>query len=108
VHAKHCPNVQNLLYDSDRRIEVQWVGPKYSLYPVKLTLFARDRQGLLADVTGAIADVHSNIQDIEVRTDDSQAHIEVTVDIVDMEHLEKVVSSLRKVKGVYQVERAGY
>jgi GTP pyrophosphokinase len=108
VHAKHCPNVQNLLYDSDRRIEVQWVGPKYSLYPVKLTLFARDRQGLLADVTGAIADVHSNIQDIEVRTDDSQAHIEVTVDIVDMEHLEKVVSSLRKVKGVYQVERVGY
>ncbi len=56
VHAKHCPNVQNLLYDSDRRIEVEWVGPKYSLYPVKLTLFARDRQGLLADVTGAIAE----------------------------------------------------
>ncbi len=43
-----------------------------------------------------------------MRTDDSQAHIEVTVDIVDMEHLEKVVSSLRKVKGVYQVERVGY
>ena len=108
VHAKHCPNVQNLLYDSDRRIEVKWVGPKYSLYPVKLTLFTRDRQGLLADVTGAIADVHSNIQDIEVRTADSQAHIDVTLDIVDLEHLEKVVSSLRKIEGVYQVERVAH
>jgi GTP pyrophosphokinase len=108
VHAKHCPNVQNLLYDSDRRIEVKWVGAKYSLYPVKLTLFTRDRQGLLADVTGAIADVHSNIQDIEVRTGDSQAHIDVTLDIVDMEHLEKVVSSLRKIEGVYQVERVAH
>jgi GTP pyrophosphokinase len=105
VHAKSCPNVQNLLYDADRRIEVKWVGPKYNLYPVKLTLFTRDRQGLLADVTGAIADVHSNIEDIDVRTGDSQAHIEVTLDIVDLEHLEKIVSSLRKIEGVYQVER---
>jgi GTP pyrophosphokinase len=105
VHSKSCPNVQNLLYDADRRIEVKWVGPKYSLYPVKLTLFTRDRQGLLADVTGAIADVHSNIQDIEVRTGDSQATIDVTLDIVDLEHLEKIVSSLRKIEGVYQVER---
>jgi GTP pyrophosphokinase len=105
VHSKSCPNVQNLLYDADRRIEVKWVGPKYSLYPVKLTLFTRDRQGLLADVTGAIADVHSNIQDIEVRTGDSQAKVDVTLDIVDLEHLEKIVSSLRKIEGVYQVER---
>jgi len=105
VHAKSCPNVQNLLYDADRRIEVRWVGPKYSLYPVKLTLFTRDRQGLLADVTGAIADVHSNIQDINVRTGDSQANIDVTLDIVDLDHLEKIVSSLRKIEGVYQVER---
>ncbi|MGO8733687.1 MAG: RelA/SpoT family protein [Terriglobia bacterium] len=105
VHSKSCPNVQNLLYDADRRIEVKWMGPKYSLYPVKLTLFTRDRQGLLADVTGAIADVHSNIQDIEVRTGDSQAKVDVTLDIVDLEHLEKIVSSLRKIEGVYQVER---
>ena len=105
VHAKSCPNVQNLLYDADRRIEVAWVGPKYSLYPVKLTLFTRDRQGLLADVTGAIADVHSNIQNLEVRTSDRQANIDVTLDIVDLEHLEKIVSSLRRIEGVYQVER---
>jgi GTP pyrophosphokinase len=108
VHARSCPNVQNLLYDADRRIEVEWVGPKYSLYPVKLTLFSRDRQGLLADVTGAIADVHSNIENIEVRTDDNQAHIDVTLDIVDVDHLEKILSSLRKIEGVYQVERLAH
>ena len=59
----------------------------------------------MADVTGAIADVHSNIEDIEVRTDDNQAHIDVTLDIVDVDHLEKILSSLRKIEGVYQVER---
>jgi len=105
VHSKSCPNVQNLLYDADRRIEVTWAGPKYSLYPVKLTLVTADRQGLLADVTSVISGVHSNIQNIEARTSDNQAFIDVTLDIVDVEHLEKIVSSLRKVEGVYQVER---
>jgi len=106
VHSKNCPNVQNLLYDADRRIAVEWGGPKYSVYSVKLTLFTADRQGLLADVTSAISGVHSNIQNIEARTGDNQANIHVTVDIVDVEHLEKIITSLRKIEGVYQVERA--
>jgi len=105
VHSRHCSNVQNLLYDADRRIDVQWVGPKLALYPIKLTLVTEDRQGLLADVTSVIANVHSNIQSFEARTTDSRATIDITVDIVDVEHLEKIVSSLRKIEGVYQVER---
>jgi GTP pyrophosphokinase len=105
VHAKHCSNVQNLLYDADRRIDVEWVGPKYALYPVKLALLTEDRQGMLADVTAAIAGVHSNIQNIEARTGDNRANITVTVDIVDVEHMEKIISSLRKIEGVFHVER---
>lgn len=105
VHSKGCSNVQNLLYDADRRIEVEWAGPKYGLYPVKLALVTADRQGLLADVTSVISAVHSNIQNIEARTGDNQALIDVTLDIVDMQHLEKIVSSLRKIEGVYQVDR---
>ncbi len=105
VHAKHCSNVQNLLYDADRRIDVEWVGPKYALYPVKLALSTEDRQGMLADVTTAIAGVHSNIQNIEARTGENRANITVTVDIVDVEHMEKIISSLRKIEGVYHVER---
>jgi guanosine-3',5'-bis(diphosphate) 3'-pyrophosphohydrolase len=105
VHSKKCPNVQNLLYDVDRRISVEWAGPKYSLYTVKLTLITADRQGLLAEVTSAISDVHSNIQNIEARTGDNQALIDVTLDIVDMKHLDTIVSSLKKIEGVFQVER---
>ena len=105
VHSKSCPNVQNLMYNPDRRIEVEWAGPKYSLYPVKLTLFTADRQGLLADVTSVISTGHSNIQNLETRTGDSRAYIDVTLDIVDVEHLEKIISQLRRIEGVYDVER---
>ncbi len=105
VHSKNCTNVQNLMYDADRRIEVEWAGPEAGVYPVKLTLFTADRQGLLADVTSAISGVHSNIQNIEARTGDNKAFIDVTVDIVDVQHLERIVSSLRRIEGVYEVER---
>ncbi len=27
VHARNCPNVQNLLYESDRRVSVEWARP---------------------------------------------------------------------------------
>jgi guanosine-3',5'-bis(diphosphate) 3'-pyrophosphohydrolase len=105
VHSKACPNVQNLLYDANRRIDVEWAGPKYGLYTVKLTLVAADRHGMLADVTAAISDVHSNIQNIEARTADSRATIDVTLDIVDVQHLQKIISSLRKIEGVIEVDR---
>src|SRR5205814_6625334 len=98
VHSKSCPNVQNLLYDAERRIHVEWAGPKYTLYLVKLTLQTEDRQGMLADVTSAISGVRSNIQNIQARTGDNRALIDVTLDIVDLGHLEKIVSQLKKIE----------
>jgi GTP diphosphokinase / guanosine-3',5'-bis(diphosphate) 3'-diphosphatase len=105
VHSKSCRNVQNLLYDADRRIDVEWSGPKYTLYTVKLALTTEDRRGLLAEVTSAISDVHSNIQNIQAHTGEERATIDVTLDTVDIQHLRKIVSSLRKIDGVYEVKR---
>jgi guanosine-3',5'-bis(diphosphate) 3'-pyrophosphohydrolase len=105
VHSKSCHNVQNLLYDADRRIDVEWSGPKYTLYTVKLALTTEDRRGLLAEVTSVISDVHSNIQNIQAHTGGERATIDVTLDTVDIQHLRKIVSSLRKIDGVHEVKR---
>ncbi|MBI4165141.1 MAG: bifunctional (p)ppGpp synthetase/guanosine-3',5'-bis(diphosphate) 3'-pyrophosphohydrolase [Acidobacteria bacterium] len=105
VHSRDCPNVQSLLYDADRRIDVEWAGPKRGLYPVKLTLHTADRQGLLADVTSVISGGQSNIQTLETRTGDNGAIIEVTLDIIDLDHLETIMGQLRKIDGLYEIER---
>jgi guanosine-3',5'-bis(diphosphate) 3'-pyrophosphohydrolase len=105
VHSKNCHNAQTLLFDPERRIAVEWSGPKYTLYTVKLALTTEDRRGLLAEVTSAISDVHSNIQNIQAHTGDERATIDVTLDTVDIQHLRKIVSSLRKIDGVYEVKR---
>ncbi|MGH9401710.1 MAG: ACT domain-containing protein [Terriglobia bacterium] len=45
------------------------------------------------------------MQNIEARTGEERASIDVTLAIVDMQHLNKIVANLRKIDGVYQVRR---
>jgi GTP pyrophosphokinase len=109
VHSSTCPNVVNLLYDPERRIDVEWdkTEPAASSYTVKLTMEVEDRKGLLAAVSAKIADINTNIKNMEARTDeDRRARIDVTVEISDLKHLEKVIKSLRGVDGVLGVERS--
>jgi GTP pyrophosphokinase len=112
VHSATCPNVVNLLYDPERRIDVEWdkgaAGDKSAPYTVKLTMEVEDRKGLLAAVSAKIADINTNIRNMEAHTDDDRrARIDVTVEISDVKHLERVMKSLRAVDGVLAVERAG-
>jgi len=109
VHSATCPNVVNLLYDPERRIEVEWdKSDAVARYTVKLTMEVEDRKGLLAAVSAKIADINTNIKNMEARTDDDRrARIDMTVEINDLKHLEKVIKSLKGVEGVLGVERAG-
>jgi guanosine-3',5'-bis(diphosphate) 3'-pyrophosphohydrolase len=110
VHSATCPNVVNLMYDPERRIDVEWdKGDAVASYTVKLTMEVEDRKGLLAAVSAKIADINTNIKNMDARTggDDQRARIDVTVEISDLKHLEKVIKSLRSVDGVLDVERAG-
>jgi guanosine-3',5'-bis(diphosphate) 3'-pyrophosphohydrolase len=101
--------VVNLLYDPERRIEVEWdKGVDQSpRYPVRLTMEVENRKGLLAAVSTKIADINTNIRNIEATTDEDQrARIDMTVEISDLKHLEKVIKAVRGVEGVIGVERA--
>src|SRR5262249_32950440 len=66
VHSKNCPNVQNLMYDADRKIEVEWASasPSPEAYAVPLTIITEDRTGMLAEIAAVVADVGSNIMNV--------------------------------------------
>ncbi|HTM86782.1 MAG TPA: bifunctional (p)ppGpp synthetase/guanosine-3',5'-bis(diphosphate) 3'-pyrophosphohydrolase [Terriglobales bacterium] len=107
VHSRNCPNVTNLMYESERRIAVEWARDTEAAtgYPVKITLFCDDRAGMLKQVTAIISDDNTNIRNIEVRTANSQANIDVVIDIEDLKHLEQIITGLRKIAGVHDVQR---
>jgi GTP pyrophosphokinase len=112
VHARSCPNVQNLLYESDRRISVEWarVGDQSAgrpqRYPVKITVSCDDRAGMLRELTAVISDDDTNISAVDIRKDDNgDAIIEFVVEAQDLHHLNRMVLGLRRVGGVRAVQR---
>jgi GTP pyrophosphokinase len=109
VHSVSCPNVTNLLYDPDRRIDVEWdKSAEPARYTVRLTMQVEDRKGILADVSSKIADINTNITNVEAHTEDDRGRIDMTLEISDLKHLQKVIKSLRGVEGVLDVERAAH
>jgi len=108
VHAASCTNVINLMFDPERRIDVEWdtAAADLAAYTVRLTMHVEDRKGMLAEISAKISDINTNITNMEARTgEDQQARIDMTVEIRDMKHLEKVIKSIKGVQGVLGVER---
>ena len=108
VHASTCPNVLNLMFDPERRIEVEWdtTTSDQAPYTVRLTMQVEDRKGMLAEISAKVSDINTNITNMEARTgDDQQARIDMTVEISDVKHLERVIKSIKGVQGVLGVER---
>jgi GTP pyrophosphokinase len=105
VHTRLCPNVQNLLYQSERRIAVEWGGETAATFPVQLAIRAKDRAGLLADITTVISGAGCNIRNLESRPDHFNARIEASLEIVDRRQLESILANIRKISGVHGVER---
>jgi GTP pyrophosphokinase len=107
VHSSTCSNVTNLLYDPERRIEVEWdKGTDAAPYTVRLSIQVEDRKGILADVSSKIAGINTNIRNVEATVDSQVGRIDMTVEISDVKHLQKVIKSLKSVEGVVDVERA--
>ncbi|MHB1937442.1 MAG: RelA/SpoT family protein [Acidobacteriaceae bacterium] len=113
VHARNCPNVQNLLYESDRRIAVEWAHMKdeegstqRATYPVKMTIYCDDRAGMLREMTAVISDDGTNIRAVETKAGtDAEAIVEFVVDAYDVGHLIRLMNGLRRVPGVRDVQR---
>ena len=105
VHTRTCPNVQNLLYQTERRIAVEWGGSNVATFPVELLIRAKDRPGLLADITSVISGAGSNIRTLESRPDRQNARVEASLEITDKRQLESILANIRRIQGVYGVER---
>jgi GTP pyrophosphokinase len=105
VHSNSCPNVQNLLYQPERRIDVEWSGTTGALYPVTLLIRAQDRPGMLADITTVISETGSNIRTLGSHPDNLHARIDLTLEISDRKQLERIIANIRKISGIFGVER---
>jgi GTP diphosphokinase / guanosine-3',5'-bis(diphosphate) 3'-diphosphatase len=107
VHSRLCHNVQNLMFDAERKIEVEWARATADAFPVKLVIHTDDRPGMLNQLTSVLTGENSNIRSLEAKTEvePGGALVEMTVDVKDKRQLEKVLGAMRRISGVRDVER---
>ncbi|WEV46119.1 bifunctional (p)ppGpp synthetase/guanosine-3',5'-bis(diphosphate) 3'-pyrophosphohydrolase [Bifidobacterium sp. ESL0690] len=106
VHRADCQNMLNLKKQQpDRVVEVAWTSAK-GLFMVKIQVEALDRPHLLSDVTQVLSDHGVNIINATVATgSDRVATSQFSFEMADPQHMNTLLSAVRKIDGVFDVYR---
>ncbi|MHB8482091.1 MAG: RelA/SpoT family protein [Nitrospiria bacterium] len=107
IHSVECPNIDELDYDKERIVDVDWETKTDSTYPVKISVLTVDKPGILASVSQAIASAEANITHAEITTsaENKKASLIFIIEIKNIHHLDKVFKNIEKVDSVVQARR---
>lgn len=107
VHTKDCVNIKDLLKDEERIIDVSWAEEKINKsYNVELTVYANDREELLADVMRIAQQDNSKIIGVQAKSSKEKiVSIELTLEVKNLEQVNKIQRELGKIDSVYNVKR---
>lgn len=112
IHRTDCINVINLSNEErGRLINAEWdtqfaKGESNTSYLAELKVVANDRVGLIVEISRQLADDDISVKGFNVRTTkDMQAILNVTIEIKTKEQLERVVTRLKNLRDVIEVER---
>ena len=106
VHRKDCVNVKDLLTEENRMIDVEWYKEAKESYQVEIEVLANDRSGLLVDILNVLKDTKAKLMGVNTRTTKERiAIMDISIEIDNLEELNKVQKVIRKVDSVYEVRR---
>ena len=106
VHRADCVNVKNLISEENRMIDVFWYEAEKTKYNVDIEIYANERNGILADIINEIGNTKCKLIAVTSRATKEKIMLtEVTVEVENIEELNKVQKQLRKIDSVYEVKR---
>ena len=106
IHRKDCVNVNELLKEENRIIDVAWAEEEKATYTVEIEILANDRQGLLGDIVQKVNDSKEKLLTVSAKTTkDRTAITKLSIQVDSLESLHKIIRELKKVDSVYEVTR---
>jgi len=107
IHRKGCNNLIPMLKKGESRIvPVNWPKTNGAFFVAGIIIKGEDMPGILKDISNSITThQNTNIKSVNITTGDSMFKGTVTVYVKDLDHLNKIMDRLKKVKGIYSVER---
>ena len=109
IHKRSCPNASSGLLgdEAPRWVSARWADSVKESFKSSLEISAMDRDGLMADVALLIAEMHLPCYAISARQlPDGRATMSLTIGVNNTEHLNTVISRLRKIKSITNITRA--
>lgn len=107
IHRKDCSNLITMLKKGESRIvPVTWPKTNGAFFVAGIIIKGEDMPGILKDISNSITTMqNTNIKSVNITAGDSMFRGTVTVYVKDLDHLNKIMDRLKKVKGIYSVER---
>lgn len=105
IHRADCPNLLHLVHEPERRVEIDWQETAGERFVIRLAIEGTDRRGLYADLAAAMSETGTDIRSLELRTTDGRVSGSALVEVENLAHLEKIIKTARRVKGVSEVAR---
>lgn len=111
IHKRNCSNVPEDLEhcaEPERWIKAHWDDSVKIESKSTLDVYAIDRDGVVLDITKTLMNMHVKIHSINARPiNDGNCLTTMTVAVNSKEHLDNIVKVIRKIDGVYHIERTG-
>lgn len=106
VHRKDCTNIEDLLTEENRLIDVEWYEEEKASYKADIEICSNDRTGLLLDILKEIGTTKAKIEGVNTKTTKEKiAIIDITLEVENLTELNKAIKAIRKVNSVYEVNR---
>lgn len=87
-------------------IDVYWYNEQNSSYAVEIEIFSNDRNGLLSDIIKEIGNSKCKLLAVNSKSNKEKIIItEITIQVENVDELNKILKTLRKVDSVYEVKR---
>ena len=109
VHKKDCASFHKQNLNPERKMDVDWdtAGADRQIFNVYIRVYTENRSGMIAGVTNAIANSKTNVHNLKATVDNEQEMgiFDIVLEINDLNHLNRVVQNLKKVKGFISYNR---
>lgn len=106
IHSVNCSNVLNEVLEKERLIKAEWEDGAEVSYLAKIKVLCKDIPGIFAKVANTVSDTKTNIRKAVAETfPDGNAKIDLVIDVKDIAHLEKILKSIKDIKGITSVRR---
>ena len=106
IHRRNCRDLQRLAQlQPERMIEADWGQQKDGVFSVDIVVQAHDRTGLLRDISEVLSREKINVTGVNTQSKQHIAYMSFTVEISDLEQLQRTLALVREVQGVLTASR---